>query len=99
MKETLINYMVKTEKVAENIQLIKEVLKQLKESQLKGIKYASYQMGDNLFVHIAQFENEAAHHAFTNLPAFQAFRRNINDRIIEKPITNEIAEIGRYAAF
>lgn len=97
MKQVLINYIVKPEKVDENAALIKQVFAQLREAQLKGVKYSAYKMGENVFVHIAQFENEAAHQLFTSLESFKTFRKNIAERQIEKPVTNNIEEIGSFS--
>lgn len=98
MKQVLINYIVKPEKVDENTTLIRQVFQQMKEVQLKGVKYSAYKMGENIFVHVAQFENEAAHQQFTSLESFKAFRKNIEERQIEKPVTNNIEELGSFSA-
>lgn len=95
-KQIIVNYIVRDDRVEENIRLVQEVLRQLNEQQPEGVRYAAYKMGDNVFVHVALFRDEAADKAFTNLPAFQAFRRNMSDRLEEKPIVNEVVEIGRY---
>ena len=98
MKHVLINYIVKPERADENAALIKQVFKQLKEKQLVGVKYSAYKMGENVFVHIAQFENEAAHQQFTALESFKAFRKDMAERQIEKPVTNSIEEVGSFVA-
>ena len=98
MKQVLINYIVKPEKVDENTTLIRQVFQQMKEEQLKCVKYSAYKMGENIFVHVAQFENEAAHQQFTSLESFKAFRKNIAERQIEKPVTNNIEELGSFSA-
>jgi quinol monooxygenase YgiN len=97
MKQVLINYIVKPERVDENATLIKQVFAQMREEQVKGVKYAAYKMGENVFVHVAQFENEAAHQQFTSLESFKAFRKNMAERQIEKPVTNDIEEIGSFS--
>ena len=97
MKQVLINYIVKPEKVDENATLIKQVFAEMREVKLKGVKYSAYKMGENVFVHVAQFENEVAHQQFTSLESFKAFRKNIAERQIEKPVTNNIEEIGSFS--
>jgi quinol monooxygenase YgiN len=97
MKQVLINYIVKPDKVGENTTLIKQVFEQLKKEQLRGVKYSAYKMGENVFVHVARFENEAAHQQFTSLESFKAFRKDIAGRQLEKPITNTIDEIGSFS--
>ena len=97
MKQVLINYIVKPEKVDENARLIKQVFKQLKAEQLVGVKYSAYKMGGNVFVHVVQFENEAAHQQFIALESFKVFRQNMAERQIEKPVTNNIEEVGSFS--
>lgn len=97
MKQVLINYIVKPEKANENAALIKQVFVQLKEAQLKGVKYSAYRMSNNVFVHVAQFENEAAQQQFTSLELFKIFRTNIAEWQTEKPVTNNIEEIGSFS--
>ena len=98
MKQVLINYIVKPEKVDENAALIRQVFQQMRDEHLKGVKYSAYKMGENIFVHVAQFENEKAHQQFTSLESFKAFRENIAERQIEKPVTNNIEELGSFSA-
>lgn len=98
MQQMIINYVVQKERAGENIDLIRQVFKQLHEQGIQGVKYAAYKMGENVFVHIAQFENEEANKLFSALPAFRSFRRHISDRLEEAPIVNDVQEIGSYAS-
>lgn len=92
------NYMVKPEMVEENISLIKNVFAALHAAKIKGVKYSAYRMGENVFVHVAQFETPEAENEFSTLNAFKAFRKDIATRQLEKPVTNEIEEIGSFSA-
>ncbi|SIO37642.1 antibiotic biosynthesis monooxygenase family protein [Chitinophaga niabensis] len=98
MKQVLVNYIVKPEKIGENIALIKDVFLALKSSRSKGVKYSVYRMGENVFIHIAQFETEEANNEFRALEAFKAFRKDHSERQVEKPITNDIEEIGNFSS-
>jgi hypothetical protein len=98
MKQVLINYMVRPEMIDENISLIRNVFTELKVAKLNGVKYSAYKMGENVFVHVAQFETIEAEKAFTALSAFKAFRKDMGARQLEKPITNDIEEIGSWSA-
>ena len=97
MKEQLINYMVKPDKVNENTELIQNVFKELQSTKIHGLKYSVYKMGANVFVHIAQFETPASQAAFRELASFKAFCKEISTREIEKPIVNTIVEIARFS--
>ena len=86
MKQQLINYIMKPEKVNENIMLIKNVFKQLQAERPIGIKYAAYKMSENIFVHVAQFEIETAHDKFT--PSARRWQRgklkNLSQTVLKK---------------
>lgn len=99
LKSVSINYITYPEKAEENKQLIEQVFHQLQEQKLEGIKYAVFKMGENVFVHLAQFESEEANEVFRTLPAFRAFQKNINGRLISKPITTPMMEIGTFSTF
>ena len=98
MKSTCVNYVTYLEKAEENKQFIRQVFKQLYDKNIMGVKYAAFKMGENVFVHLAQFENEEAHEAFRKLPAFQAFQKNINDRLASKPLITSLKEIGAFSS-
>jgi hypothetical protein len=98
MKQVFINYMIRPDMINENISLIRNVFAELKVAKLNGVKYSAYKMGENVFVHVAQFETVEAEKAFTELKAFKAFRKDMAARQIEKPIINDIEEIGSFSA-
>jgi hypothetical protein len=97
MKSVIINYSVKPEKAEENALLIKGVMDELKEKNIQGMKYAAYKVGDDEFIHIAQFENDDANGKFIALPSFIKFRTNHTDRALSKPVTTTVEEIGSYS--
>ncbi len=97
MKKNLVRYKVLASKVAENEILVKEVYKQLHETQIDGFHYATFKLADGVsFVHIAFVDNEEANKAFSNLTAFKNFQANIKDRCEELPVVSPITEIGSY---
>jgi quinol monooxygenase YgiN len=98
MKSICINYITYPEKAEENRKLIKAVFQQLYQKKISGVKYAAFQMGENVFIHLAEFKTEDAHDAFRALPAFQAFQKNIRSRLSSKPITTPMREVGHFSA-
>ncbi|MGF6928813.1 quinol monooxygenase YgiN [Chitinophaga sp. W2I13] len=96
MKNTQISYSVNPEKTGEHIDLIRGVFEELNRSHLTEVSYSCFQTGEHTFMHIAQFGSEAAHQAFTNLPSFKAFSKNSGDRIVNKPVSIDVKEIGDY---
>ena len=96
MKEFFIHYIIQEDKVSENIARVREVFNSLNKTPIKGMSYSSYLMGDNLFVHIARFEDEMVLSDFATQVAFQKFLDELEFRLKEEPIENNIREIGFY---
>jgi hypothetical protein len=80
----------------EHISLVQKVFLQLQEQNITGIKYVCYRTADNAFTHIAQFEDESVQKKFTSLSSFQEFRENLETRILDKPVSKDLTEIGWY---
>lgn len=97
MKSTQISYILKPEKLNEHILLVQAVFRELHNLASIDMQYACFKTTDNTFVHIAQFGSEVAQKAFTELAAFRAFRKNLSDRILDKPVSEDILEIGHYS--
>jgi len=97
MKRVMVTYRVKADQAEENERLIKQVFKQLLRQLPEGVQYSVYKQSDGVsFVHIAAFEDKAADHLFTELPAFKDFRAAIKDRCEEQPVTVHVEELGAY---
>ena len=97
MKKILVRYRIKSDKVAENEQLVKEVYKQLHEKQIEGLRYTTVKLEDGVtFVHIAHHESEQVSKELSSLPAFKKFTENINDRCDEVPLVSSVSIIGAY---
>jgi hypothetical protein len=92
----MIRYKVKKESVTENVALVKEVYRQLKERQPEHFRYITYQLDDQqTFVHIVSFEKEGIN-PLQSLPAFRQFQAGIAARVEENAIVNVLTEIGSY---
>jgi hypothetical protein len=97
MKQVVVTYKLKANKVEENEQLVKEVFRQLKESAPAGIRYATYKLADGVsFVHVATQETQEAHEFLLNLPAFKNFQAGIKERCEILPVANAVTEVGSY---
>ncbi|MEO6870178.1 MAG: antibiotic biosynthesis monooxygenase [Ginsengibacter sp.] len=98
LKEVNTTYSVLEDTVDENVRLIQNVVKQLREEGLPGVKYSVYKMGKNVFIHTAQFTTEEAYKKFDQLTAFKKFRSELGAKLKDKPITNVVEEIDSYTA-
>ena len=96
VSEINITYSTLEDKVNYDIRLIEEIFEQLKREPIEGLKYAAYKMGENVFIHIAQFKNSEANKRFTGLDAFKKFTDTMPDRLLQNVLINDIEEIGSY---
>lgn len=95
MRQVMIRYRVKPDRVAENEALVRAVYKELHDAQPDGLRYATFRLDDGVsFMHIALHEGEGT--PLTSLPAFERFQQGIADRCDEPPRVTDVREIGSY---
>jgi hypothetical protein len=95
MKQVMVRYKVKPDRVEENEALVRAVYEQLHEVAPPDFRYATYKLDDGVtFVHLAVTEGEAS--ALTTLPAFQEFRKGLEDRADDGPTATELDLIGAF---
>jgi quinol monooxygenase YgiN len=98
MKNALIRYRVKADKVAENEAYVAKVFEQLAEEQPAGLRYATFKLADGVsFAHIVSVEGAGS--PLAELPAFQAFIAQIGERCDEPPVRTELETVGAYRFF
>ena len=97
MSNVIVQYSIKSEHVAENARLIEAVYEELNSVRPNGIQYAAFLLEDGVsFVHVGQFEDEAAEQALPNMPAFREFQRDIANRFAVQPNFAHGRKIGSY---
>jgi quinol monooxygenase YgiN len=96
MQHSIIQYTVKDGRAAENEDLIKDVFAQLQADKPDGIEYVVYKTGDSSFMHMISFDNEGDNAAFTEMPAFKAFRAALKERIETPPARTDVSRVGNY---
>jgi quinol monooxygenase YgiN len=96
MKTSLITYRIQTHKVLENEALIRAVFQQLQEQQPEGVSYSVYQNGEDGFVHLVVFDDEAAQQAFISLPAFKHFQAEMKQRLAAPPVVTQLKQLVSY---
>jgi quinol monooxygenase YgiN len=99
MQHTMVTYTVKPGREEENAALVHAVFEELAETQPDGFRYAVFQLPDSRqFVHI--YTNEgAASGALQQLPSFQAFVSEAQDRHEQPAAFSEPQLIGDYRTF
>lgn len=93
--QAMIRYKVKPERVDENVQLVQAVYDQLQELQPDGLRWATFQLPDNVsFVDLVIGPDLP--HPLPGLETFQRYRARLDDRCDEMPVMTELAEIGSF---
>jgi quinol monooxygenase YgiN len=98
MRQVMVRYKVKSDRAAENEELVCAVYDELRRTEPGGLRYATFQLDDGMsFVHLAS--TEEGHNPLSQVKAFQRFQENIGDRCDEAPVVSELREIGSFRLF
>ncbi|HEX4464652.1 MAG TPA: hypothetical protein VH042_08455 [Solirubrobacterales bacterium] len=98
MKQVMVRYKVKPDRVQENEELVRAVYNELQRTTPAGLRYATFQLDDGVsFVHVAQTED--GQNPLTEVAAFREFQKEVGERCEEPPVVAELREIGSYRFF
>lgn len=99
MKQTMVRYKVKPDRVAENERFITEVFEALDREKPRGLRYASFKLPDGLsFVHVVAHDASNGPNPLQQIAAFKAFTADIRDRCDEQPTVVDLATVGSYSS-
>jgi hypothetical protein len=97
MRQIMVRYKVKPERVAENEELVRAVYEELHDAAPDGLRYATYALEDGVsFVHIATTEDGV--NPLGQVQAFKRFTAGVAERCDEPPVASTLREIGSYRA-
>src|SRR4051812_1228283 len=100
MRQVMVRYKVKPDRVAENEELVRAVYDELHRTDPAGLRYATFRLGDGVsFVHVSSTETEDGHNPLSRVKAFKQFQENVDDRCDETPVVTELHEIGSFHLF
>jgi hypothetical protein len=98
MRQVMVRYKVKRDRVAENEDLVRAVYEELHRTEPAGFRYATFRLDDGVsFVHLASSEDEPS--PLSQVAAFARFQKDIADRCDEPPVVTELREIGSYHVY
>ena len=98
MRQVIVRYKVKPDRVAENEQLARAVYDELHRTEPAGLRYATFRLDDGVsFVHIAATEEGTT--PLSQLDAFKRFQEHLADRCDEAPVVSRLREIGSFHLF
>ena len=95
MRQVMVRYKVKPDRVEENEQLVRAVYDELAATGPAGLRYATFRLDDGVsFVHMASVEGER--NPLAESEAFARFQADVRDRCEEPPVVTELHEVGAY---
>ena len=95
MRQVMVRYKVKPDRVDENEELVRAVYEELRIVEPAELRYATFRLEDGVsFVHLASIED--GQNPLAKVGAFQRFQQNIGDRCDEPPAVIELHEVGSY---
>ena len=96
MRQVIVQYKLKKERVEEHEALIRAVFAQLAEEAPTGIRYGAFKKPDGVsYVHLASIS--AKKNPLDGMSAFKAFTARIGERCVEPPQVIELEQVGAYA--
>jgi hypothetical protein len=100
MRQVMVRYKVKPDRVAENEQLVRAVYDELHRTEPAGLRYATFRLADGVsFVHLSTTAAEDGRSPLADVEAFARFQERIAERCDEPPAVTEVHAIGSYRAF
>jgi hypothetical protein len=100
MRQVMVRYTVKPDRVEENEALVRAVYDELHRTAPAGLRYATFRLADGVsFVHLSATETDDGRNPLLDLEAFARFQEAIGERGEQPPVVSELQEIGSYRVF
>jgi hypothetical protein len=97
MNATVVRYQAKPDRAEENQQLIEAVFADLNEREPDGFTYKVFRLEDGVsFVHVVIEHDVDEPDSLQDVPAFQAFVKDIADRCDVAPLAMGATIVGGY---
>ena len=97
MKAVVVRYQAKPDRADENQQLVEAVFTDLAERRPRGFSYRVFRLEDGVsFVHVVIEEDVEHSDSLQDVPAFQAFTKDIADRCDVPPLAMGATVVGNY---
>jgi hypothetical protein len=95
MRQVIVQYKLRRDRVEEHEALIRTVFAELAKTAPEGIRYGAFKQLDGVsYVHVAFIA--AKKNPLDGIAAFKAFTARIGERCVEPPEAVEVTPIGTY---
>jgi hypothetical protein len=97
MNATVVRYQAKPDRADENQELIEAVFAELSERRPNGFSYRVFRLDDGVsFVHVVVEQDVDDADSLQDVPAFQAFVKDVGDRCDVPPLAMGATVVGSY---
>ena len=97
MKAVVVQYRTRPDRADENQQLIEAVFREIEEREPVGFSYRVFRLEDGVsFVHTVLEHDVESPDSLGDLPAFQAFTKDIADRCEVQPVATGATVVGTF---
>jgi hypothetical protein len=97
MRQVMVRYRVKPERVEENEELVRAVYDEIHRTAPAGLGYATFKLDEGVsYVHLAVFEGESDGSPLSKVEAFRRFQDDIEERTDDGPVVTELDRIGSF---
>ena len=96
MRNLVIRYEAKPERVAENRALIENVFAELASQRPDAIRYMVLELEDGTFIHFAITPDDPAANPLRQTAAFEVFSKDGGERHVSKAVVKQAKIIGNY---
>jgi hypothetical protein len=97
MKAIVVRYQAKPDRADENQELIEAVFADLRDRRPNGFSYQVFRLEDGVsFVHVVVEDEVDDADSLQDVPAFQAFTKDIADRCDVPPLAMGATVVGAY---
>ena len=93
-RTVLVRYRVRAEAVAQNLEMVRAVYKELSVANPEGLRYSTYRMDGQSFLHVAVIDGPG--NPLDDVTAFRTFSAGIAERCEEGPEVVEGEIVGSY---
>ena len=95
MRQVMVRYTVKPERVAENEALVRAVYEELARVKPEGLHYATFRLEDGVsFAHVVVMTDGS--NPLPELGAFRRFQAGIAERCDAPPVVTQLSEVGSF---
>src|SRR5262245_40817773 len=98
MRQFVVRYVAKPDRIDENRRLVEAVFAELAEAKPAGVSYTVLELADGGFIHIVTAPDDPAANPIPKLASFKRFAENAGERHAVPAANTDMRVVGDYRA-